>query len=78
MPSADEFAEWSADQIMFLHVTSRVDTDKYQTLLKDKGFLSSNAGAHGNVIKLRPPLVFDFEHADAFLRAYDATLTELA
>ncbi len=38
MLSSDEFAKWSADKLLFLHVTTRVDTDKYQTLLRDKGF----------------------------------------
>lgn len=37
--------------------------------LKDKGFLVSNAGALGNVLKLRPPLVYQREHADLFLAA---------
>lgn len=38
--------------------------------LKDRGFLIGNAGAYGNVLKLRPPLVFAREHADGFLDAY--------
>ncbi len=38
--------------------------------LKDRGFLIGNAGAYGNVLKLRPPLVFAQEHADSFLNAY--------
>lgn len=38
--------------------------------LKERGFLIGNAGAFGNVLKLRPPLVFAKEHADAFLDAY--------
>lgn len=38
--------------------------------LKDRGFLIGNAGAFGNVLKLRPPLVFAQEHADQFLDAY--------
>ena len=38
--------------------------------LKDRGFLIGNAGAYGNVLKLRPPLVFAKEHADQFLDAY--------
>ena len=42
--------------------------------LKDKGILTSNAGAHGNVIKLRPPLVFQKEHADKFLDAFSQVL----
>ena len=38
--------------------------------LKNKGFLIGNAGANGNVLKLRPPLVFAKENADEFLSAY--------
>ena len=45
--------------------------------LKDKGFLTSNAGALFNVIKLRPPLVFEREHADLFLTAFEETVREL-
>ena len=39
--------------------------------LKDKGFLTSNAGAAGNVVKIRPPLVFSHANAAAFLGAWD-------
>ncbi len=35
--------------------------------IKENGALISNAGALGNVLKLRPPLVFDRSHADQFL-----------
>lgn len=45
--------------------------------LKDKGFLTSNAGAYGNVVKMRPPLVFSQEDAEAFLDAFDETVDEL-
>ncbi len=45
--------------------------------LKDKGFLTSNAGIFGNVVKIRPPLVFKQSHADEFLAAFDATLAEI-
>ena len=45
-------------------------------VMKTKGFLMSNAGEHGNVIKIRPPLVFQKEHADAFLEAFDSTMDE--
>lgn len=45
--------------------------------LKDKGFLTSNAGAHRNVVKIRPPLVFAQRHAEEFLVAFDATMAEL-
>jgi 4-aminobutyrate aminotransferase-like enzyme len=45
--------------------------------LKDKGFLTSNAGAYKNVVKIRPPLVFKQSHAEEFLVAFDATMAEL-
>ena len=44
--------------------------------LKDKGFLVSNAGALGNVLKMRPPLVYQKEHADLFLTALAECLAE--
>lgn len=45
--------------------------------LKDHGVLLSNAGAFGNVLKVRPPLVLEREHADVFLDAFRTTLEEL-
>jgi len=45
--------------------------------LKDKGFLTSNAGAFANVVKIRPPLVFSHADAEAFLAAWDETVAEL-
>jgi 4-aminobutyrate aminotransferase-like enzyme len=47
-------------------------------LLKDKGFLTSNAGVFGNVVKIRPPLTFSHENATEFLGAWDETVAELA
>lgn len=44
--------------------------------LKNKGFLVSNAGAHGNVVKIRPPLVFGHDDAREFLAAFDEVLAE--
>lgn len=46
--------------------------------LKDKGFLTSNAGAFANVVKIRPPLVFTPANAAEFLVAWDETIAELA
>jgi 4-aminobutyrate aminotransferase-like enzyme len=45
--------------------------------LKDKGFLTSNAGAFRNVVKIRPPLPFARSHAEEFLVAFDATMAEI-
>lgn len=46
--------------------------------LKDKGFLTSNAGAFANVVKIRPPLMFSQADASAFLVAWDETIAELS
>ena len=46
--------------------------------LKDLGYLTSNAGAFGNVVKIRPPLCFSQVNADAFLGAWDQAVAELA
>ncbi len=56
------------------------DTDKAIDVinrLKDGGFLTSNAGAYKNVVKIRPPLVFTQKHAEEFLTAFDATMAEV-
>lgn len=45
--------------------------------LKERGFLASNAGAFGNVLKLRPPLVFGDAEAEEFLVAFDAVVGDL-
>jgi 4-aminobutyrate aminotransferase-like enzyme len=45
--------------------------------LKDKGFLTSNAGTFSNVVKIRPPLTFSHENAGEFLVAWDETIAEL-
>jgi 4-aminobutyrate aminotransferase-like enzyme len=45
--------------------------------LKDRGFLTSNAGAFRNVVKIRPPLVFGQRDADEFLTAFDTTIAEI-
>jgi 4-aminobutyrate aminotransferase-like enzyme len=45
--------------------------------LKHKGVLTGAAGAFGNVVKIRPPLVFGEPHAAAFLEAFDTVADEL-
>ena len=44
--------------------------------LKERGFLVGSAGAYGNVVKIRPPLVFSHEDAAAFLAAFEDVLAE--
>jgi len=53
-------------------------TSKLVNGLRERRVLISAAGPHANVLKIRPPLVFQREHADRFLEAMDATLAEIA
>jgi 4-aminobutyrate aminotransferase-like enzyme len=45
--------------------------------MKQKGFLISNAGQFRNVLKIRPPLVFQKEHADSLYKVLEETLEEV-
>jgi 4-aminobutyrate aminotransferase-like enzyme len=45
--------------------------------LKARGMLIGAAGQHRNVLKFRPPLVFNSAHADLFLEAFEAALTDV-
>ena len=47
-------------------------------ILKNKGVLISNAGQYRNVLKLRPPLVFDSNHADLLLERLEASFKEVS
>jgi 4-aminobutyrate aminotransferase-like enzyme len=42
--------------------------------LRERGILISATGPAGNVLKIRPPLVFQREHADILLQALDEIL----
>ena len=50
---------------------------KIVDMLKTRGFLTSNAGAYRNIVKLRPPLVFAEENARAFVEAFEDVLNHL-
>ena len=45
--------------------------------LKRRGYLISNAGAHRNVLKLRPPLVYQKSDGEGFLSAFNEAVTEI-
>lgn len=45
--------------------------------LRERRVLISASGPHANVLKVRPPLVFQEEHVDVFLDAMDAALAEI-
>tara|TARA_B100000965_G_scaffold147605_1_gene122987 strand:- start:95 stop:730 length:636 start_codon:yes stop_codon:yes gene_type:complete len=44
--------------------------------MKQKGFLISNAGQYRNVLKIRPPLVYQTEHADSLCETLEETFDE--
>ena len=44
--------------------------------LRQAGFLMGQAGEHGNVLKVRPPLVLKREQADLFLEAFESAIAE--
>ena len=49
-------------------------TKRLMNLMRDQGVLTGNEGAHGNIIKIRPPIVFGRDHADIAVQAFDAAL----
>jgi 4-aminobutyrate aminotransferase-like enzyme len=66
--------EWVADRES--RTPDREQAKVIANRMKEKGFLLSNAGVLGNVLKIRPPLVFKQEHADLFLTAFAETIGE--
>ena len=53
-------------------------TAKLVNGLRERRILISAAGPHANVLKIRPPLVFQREHADRFLEGVDAVLSDIS
>src|SRR6266851_1679157 len=47
---------------------------KVTEAMRERGILLSATGPAGNVLKIRPPLVFQHEHADLLLQALDEVL----
>jgi 4-aminobutyrate aminotransferase-like enzyme len=46
--------------------------------MRDDGILIGRTGRHGNVLKIRPPLVFAEEHADAVVESLAGALGAIA
>jgi 4-aminobutyrate aminotransferase-like enzyme len=47
---------------------------KVTEAMRERGILLSATGPAGNVLKIRPPLVFQYEHADLLLQVLDEVL----
>ncbi len=67
--------EWVSDREK--RVADQPGAKAFVERMKAKGFLMGAAGQHGNVLKLRPPLVFEKEHAESLLSALDETMQEM-
>ncbi|MGI9315994.1 MAG: aminotransferase class III-fold pyridoxal phosphate-dependent enzyme [bacterium] len=48
-----------------------------QEQMRENGVLISTVGEHRNILKIRPPLVFDKSHADLALETLDSVLGEI-
>jgi len=56
---------------------ARTETKRVLDLMRDNGVLIGSDGKHGNVLKLRPPLVFRREHADRVVAVLDRVLAQV-
>ena len=54
----------------------RRETTRLLNLLRDEGVLIGGEGKLGNVLKIRPPIVFTREHADFAVAALDRALAQ--
>ncbi len=50
--------------------------DQVVEAMRDRGILLGTTGSAGNVLKIRPPLVFQRDHADLLLETLDGVLAE--
>ena len=46
-------------------------TNQFLNMLRDQGVLAGSEGVHGNIVKMRPPLIFTRENADYAIAAMD-------
>lgn len=53
------------------------DTPKVVNGMRRKGILISATGPHGNVLKLRPQLIFQPDHVDLFMTNLEAVLSDV-
>ncbi len=67
--------EWVQDR-----ASKQPDADGASTVvnrLREKGFLIGSSGPLGNILKIRPPLVFARKHADLFLTAFEESIGQV-
>jgi 4-aminobutyrate aminotransferase-like enzyme len=54
-----------------------VETVRLLELMRDEGILAGSEGVHGNIVKMRPPLVFSASDCDHALVALGRSLLRL-
>jgi 4-aminobutyrate aminotransferase-like enzyme len=53
----------------------KTETTRLVNGMRRRGVLISSCGAGHNVLKIRPPLIFQPEHVDIFVAAFEAILS---
>ena len=53
------------------------ETERLVNLMRDEGLLVGSEGVHGNIVKMRPPLIFRPEHVEIALGMMDRALARL-
>lgn len=56
---------------------AKAETKRLLDLVRDEGVLIGSEGVLGNIVKIRPPIVFTTEHAEIVIDAVDRALTRL-
>ncbi|GAB2786932.1 aspartate aminotransferase family protein [Halomonas shantousis] len=57
---------------------AKAEARRIINLMREKGVLISAIGVHDTILKLRPPMPFQTEHADILLHTLDDVLTQVA
>ena len=57
-------------------VPARDEAELVVNQMKQKGVLISSDGPDHNVLKIKPPLVFNRNNADYFLESFEAVMSE--
>ncbi len=56
---------------------AKAETKRLLNLMRDEGVLIGSEGVHGNIIKIRPPIIFTPDHAEQVIQAMDRSLSRL-
>jgi 4-aminobutyrate aminotransferase-like enzyme len=57
---------------------AKAEARRIINLMREKGVLISTIGVHDSILKLRPPMPFQIEHADLLLHTLDEVLAQMA